>query len=304
MKNSLFQFVFFICFAFHGVGVLAAACCGGGVSVASLITTDDKAQVSALLSQSKVDTDVFSNGVWQKRKTQDETQVLRLEASQIFEDRFQYGLSVPLQNRQREANSSGAYSGLGDVSAQLGYEYLPDWDYNPLRPRGIGFLALTLPTGKSIYESSDGSGADSQGRGFWALGIGTVLTKFWGRYDASLVAELHKSFEKKVESAQFQGVVRPNLGESLGFNFGVSFKKFRGGLGLIFVHEESIAVQGSVNSDGSPQESATGSISVGYELADSMVTNISFSDQTLFGSPTNTTLSRAILVSFTKKWAR
>ncbi len=307
-RKSLFNFLLAeaVCFCcvFAPRLARAAACCGGGVSVASLITTDDKAQFAASLSQSRVDTDVFSNGVWQKRANGDVTQVLKIETALIFADRYQYGFAVPVQTRRREGTESATSSGFGDVSAQLGYEFLPDWDYNPWRPKGVGFVTLVLPTGKSIYESDQSGGSDTQGRGFLALGLGAAFSKFWGRYDASTALEIHKSFDKSVNSSQLQGVVRPGLGESLSFSAGVSFKDLRMGASLAYVNEEAISVRGSVNSDGSPQQYTTASLSGGYALSDGWAAGLVYSDQTLFGSPTNATLSKSVLASVTKKWAR
>lgn len=147
--------------------VMSAACCGGGFAIPSLITGDDKAQLTTSYSYSKIHTDVFSNGIWQRRNSTDASTVYKIEGAHIFADRYQAGFSLPIQTRNLDGAQGGSSTGLGDVSGQLGYEYLPDWNYSPWRPRGIGFISLTLPTGKSIYEST--TGLDSRGRGFFCF---------------------------------------------------------------------------------------------------------------------------------------
>lgn len=93
--------------------------------------------------------------------------------------RYQAGFSLPIQTREKAESQSSKSTGLGYTAIILGYEYLPDWDYNPWRPHGFGFMSLTFPAGRSIYEMDAVDGLDSRGRGFWAMGIKTVLTKSW-----------------------------------------------------------------------------------------------------------------------------
>ncbi|MGZ6487284.1 MAG: hypothetical protein ACXWQQ_12150 [Pseudobdellovibrio sp.] len=186
----LFSNLFFL----FSAQAFAASCCGGGFAVPSIITGDDKAQLTTSMSYSKIDTDVLANGEWYKRASNDTTQLYKMEFSHVFGDRFQVGATLPVQVHERDGAAGGTSSGLADVSAQLGYEFLPDWNYNPIRPKGVGFLAITLPTGKSIYESADG--LDSRGRGFLSIGAGAVFTKNWMTWDANSSVEIHHSFSK------------------------------------------------------------------------------------------------------------
>ncbi len=282
--------------------VKAAACCGGGFAMPSLITGDDKAQLTTSYSYSRIDTDVFGNGIWQKRTAEDVSHIYKIEAAHVFLDRFQAGFSLPVQTRQKDGAAGGTSTGLGDVAGQLGYEYLPDWNYNPWRPRGIGFISLTLPTGKSIYESVDG--LDSRGRGFFSLGIGTALTKTWTSWDASASFELHKSFDKVVSNSQMIGNIQPGIGTSVTFGAGFSVKDLRLGGALAWTYEDAIQVDSAISSKGDEQRFATGTLSASYLFADTWAGTFSYSDQTIFGDPSNTTLAKAFAVSIQKRWAR
>lgn len=234
MRNLSFAFIyFFSCIA------SAASCCGGGFAIPSLITGEDKAQLTSSMAYSKIDTDVLDTGIWRHRSNNDVSQILKIEAAKIFNDRYQYGISIPIQSRMTSGPQGGEASALGDIALQTGYEFLPDWDYNPWRPKGVGFISLTLPTGKSALESDNG-GLDTRGNGFWALGIGTSLSKTWNEWVTAGIA-----------------------------------KKF-----------------------------ATGTISGSYLFKDNWAGTFSYSDQTLFGDPLNTSLAKSAAIFVQKKWAR
>lgn len=65
-------------------------------------------------------------------------------------------------------------------------------------------MQLTLPTGKSRADSEVG-GLDSRGNGFWALGLGTLLTTTWAKFDSFASFEMHRFFGKEVSTSQFSG---------------------------------------------------------------------------------------------------
>lgn len=300
LKKLIFNFGFVLLF---GQSLHAASCCGGGFAVPSIITSDAKAQMTTTMSYSQIDTDVYSNGIWQKKNSLDSTQLYKIEASHIFADRFQVGASLPMQIRTRDGQDmGGTSSGLADVSAQLGYEYLPDWNYNPWRPKGVGFISLTLPTGKSVYESEDG--LDSHGRGFFALGIGTILTKAWLKWDASATLEIHRSFDKVISNSQMLGNVQPGFGNSFSLGGGYNIGDSRLGTSIAWVNEDAINVDGTNPSKGDAQQYATGAVSFSQMYDNLWAATLSYSDQTLFGDPTNTSLSKSLSLSIQKRWSR
>lgn len=310
-KNLQFSFIFLISLLATAQS-WAAACCGGGSAIPSILTSDDQRQISGSYSYSQVDTDVFTNGVWQKRSVDDVTKIYKLEAAQIFADRYQTGFSIPIQTREKSGQEGGTSSGLGDISLQIGYEYLPDWDYNPYRPKGIGFLTLTTPTGKSIDASSDGRGLDSSGRGFWSLGLGTVLTKSWvfgqQAIDCNSIFEIHRSFSRHAQQSEMSGELNPGYGGSFLFGSGYSFSNWRIGASVSWMHEDPIQFKPDsvivASSPGATQRNATGTLSTSYLFADLWSGTISYSDQTVFGDPTNSTLNKSFALVLQKRWAR
>lgn len=279
----------------------AAACCGGGFAAPSIIAGDDKAQLTTSYSFTEVAIDnVDSRGIWRKWDEHQQVQTFRIEGAHIISDRWQAGFTLPVVQRSRMDQN---YSGLGDVSMSLGYEYLPDWDYNPIRPKGIGYLQLTLPTGKSRAESEVG-GLDSRGNGFWAVGVGTLLTKALGRYDIFGSMEVHRSFSKSVTNSQVQGALEPGLGGNLGLGGGYNLTSIRIGGSVTWTYEEPIDIRGNISSNGLPERYATAVFSASYLASDEWAGTLSYSDQTLFGNPMNTSLGKTVAMVIQRRWGR
>ena len=301
MKLSLLsQFSFGLMFI-SASSALGAACCGGGLALPSLIVVEDQAQVTASYAFSEVAIDnVDSNGVWRTWDSHQQVQTLKFEAAHILSDRWQVGFVLPVVQRSRLNQNE---SGLGDAAVSLGYEYLPDWDYNPIRPKGIGFLQITLPTGKAKAESEIG-GLDSRGNGFFALGLGTVLTKVMGHYDVFSSFEIHRSLEKSVNNSQVQGSLRPGFGGNFGLGGGYNTQAWRWGSSITWSYEDPINIRGRTDLDGSIERYATGVLSMSYLAPDEWAGTLTYADQTLFGSPINTSLGRTGALQLQKKWGR
>lgn len=286
-----------------GSKLWAAACCGGGIAAAGLIPGDEGALLSTSFTHSQVVVEsVDSAGIWRTSDVRQEVETFRIEAARIFQDRWQAGLSVPMIQRSRAGVKS---SGVGDLATNLGYEYLPDWDYNPWRPRGLGYLQVILPTGRSRAESELG-GLDSRGNGFWSLGLGTLLTKAWGLWDGAISLELHQSFAKRVHTATFDGDVLPGRGGSFSIGAGHSFHGLRLGANLVWSYEDPINMKPAyaVEEPGSAERYATASVSASLDLGEEWSANLTVADQTLFGSPVNTSLGRSVALSLQRRWGR
>lgn len=281
------------------VSVLASACCGGAFSIPAVITGDDKAQVSTSFSHSRIHADVSPDGLWRKRKADDITEVFKIDAAHIFVDRWQAGFSLPIQSRTKEGR--GTSSGLSDIAMQVGYEYLPEWEYHPIRPKGVGFLTAIVPTGTSLEESlaTDG-GLSARGRGFWAVGAGTVLTKIHKAWDLSATFEAHHSFPKTSHG----NTLTPGLGSSAAFGIGWNTQWARIGGALAWTQEDPVKVSGDNISNGSLQRYATASVSASYIFPENWAGTVSYSDQTLFGNPSTTALSKGLVVLLQKRWNR
>ncbi|RYZ77761.1 MAG: hypothetical protein EOP05_00600 [Proteobacteria bacterium] len=225
---------------------LAAACCGGGVALPSIISWDDKAQLSMIYSVSSIVVDnVDTNGVWREWNEHPEVQTLRLEAAHLITDRLQAGIVAPFSQRSR-----------------------------------------------------------LRGNGFLALGVGSLFTKTFGSWDAFNTIEVHRSFRKKIQSSQFTGVASPGFGGSLAAGVGFNSKTLRLGGAITWVYEDPIKLESASASPGSLERYATGSLSLAYMPADEWSGILTYSDQTLFGAPVNTSLGRTAGLQIQRRWGR
>jgi hypothetical protein len=262
---------------------------------------DDRALVTSSYGYSQVHADVSTDQTWRKRQTTESFETFKLDAAQIFRDRWQAGVSLPVIRRAREENSE---AGLGDITTSLGYEALPDWDYHPYRPRGLVFLQVTAPTGTPVAEAESDYLLDARGRGFWAVGVGTFLTKSFGRYDVFTSADVHHSFSRSYENGQARGELNPGFGSHLTVGAGYNRDKWRWGASLTSSSEEPVEISGPNPSQGASQRDMTASLSSSVSLKENWAATLSYNDQTWFGSPSNTSLSRGVTVLLQKRWLR
>jgi len=165
-------------------------------------------------------------------------------------------------------------------------------------------LQLTLPTGRSINESQSVYQLDSRGRGFWALGVGTVLTKVLGRWDVFSNLDVHRSFNKSYSNAQSQGELQPGYGGNLALGGGYSFGSLRFGGSLTWIYEDPVHVRGTIHSRGAAQRYATATLSASYLFRREWAATLAYSDQTRFGDPSNTSLGRGAAIMIQKRWPR
>ena len=287
----------------YSVNAWAAACCGGGSASPSTISNDDFAQLSASFSYTNVVVDnVDSDGYWRRFDNHQTIKTYKLQGASLISDRWQVGFVLPVLTRDRLGDS---HTALGDIAGTVGYEILPDWDYHPFRPKGIVFLQVTLPSGISRYESSIGA-LDSTGNGFLAIGVGTLLTKTFNDFDGLILLEAHRSFSKDASTSIGEARIEPGFGGNFGVGAGYNLGDFRLGGVITWTVEDPVKLVGTDGTrfDGAVERYATGSITLSYMESEHYSGTLSYTDQTWFGNPTNTSLGRGIAIQIQRRWAR
>jgi hypothetical protein len=73
---------------------------------------------------------------------------------------------------------------------------------------------------------------------------------------------------------------------------------------LAWYYEDPINIESATPTQGSAQTYMAGTASASFRFSDEWAGSASYSDQTLFGNPNNATLSRSVLVSVQRRWAR
>lgn len=286
---------------------LAAACCGGGNGIPGIIIGDEKANLTAELSNLQIQTDVSQNSIWRDRKEMDATSTFRIQYTQIFKDRFQGGFSTSVVKRDRADQTS---TGLGDTSFHLGYEVLPEWSYSSWRPRAVSYIGLTTPTGRSIYEAEEALLLDARGKGFWSARAGTALSKVLRHWSFLSNVEVSRTFSKELDTASYKGTIEPQYSISVVFGGGYSFKNFNLQASLLHLYEDRLVFSGNAQENTSDAQVSTlsigGSTPIGTENSDGdlWILNAEYFDQRVFGQPKNTALTNGFTVSLRRVFSR
>lgn len=284
----------------------AAACCGGGSLLPSLITGDDRAQVSAVVSYDSVRSDAFPDGRVFPRDNDDTeiTQTLKLHGAYVFYERLQAGIEIPVVRRLRNVSGQDeTTSGLGDITATVGYEWLPERVYSAWQPRGFGFFRIMAPTGRSIYESQSPLNSDIFGKGFYQLAVGNLMMKTWGKWDAFLSAEWHWTLPRSFQTSGAGNVsFNSSWGASAQTGFGFNPDRFRIGLSLSPVYEAAQSTSGRLASAGASKVVWNSSAHFGVRWDSEWSSSITYTDQTLLGGATNNTLSRSVALLVQKRF--
>jgi len=283
--------------------VFAAACCGGGSAIPSLITTDDRSQFSSSLSVGEVVVDsVDGAGIWFKNLQHLQTRTMKFDYAYVLDNDIQFGVTIPFVTKTIRDQT---FSGLSDVQANLGYEYLPELDYNLYKPRAFVYSGIIFPTGQSKYTSSH-AGLDSRGRQLWGVTVGHVLSKIVGRYDFLQMIDLHHYFDQTLKSNQQANYqIKHEFGGQVNFGVGYSRLSHRLGLQLAWFYEGRFVVKNqSISDQGYIEKYGQFLVSYSYMLSDLSSMALSYADQTLIGEPQNTSLSRSLALQYTQRWTR
>lgn len=296
---KIFIFAAFSLFAHTS---FAASCCGGGFSIPGLILGDDKAQLTNTISSSRVSDEVMSSGKWLQRQDNNRANTFKFEGAARLNTSWQSGFSLPVVHK--EATSSSASSGIGDLSLYAGHESFPELHYSRWKPKGVSFIQLTMPTSPSIFDAEQGNSTSIRGRGFYTLGAGVALQKNWKIWDINFNTEVHRSFSRQISSPIYNGDVEliPGWGLSQNWGLGWNHRNLRLGSFISFLYEEPIEIQGSTNSRSALQRVYTLGFTSSYMLTDESAMTFSYSDQALIGTPSNSSLSKTINISYQHRW--
>jgi hypothetical protein len=305
-KTSVFLFCSATFFLSHLNCGWAAPCCSSNSAAPSIITGDDKAQVSFDLNGGYIVGDVSAHGpaIFRDDNNEEVESGMTINAAHLLTDRFQWGGSVPLRHRSHEQGSqSESASGFGDMRLNLAYEILPEWNYSVWIPRAYIFFQEVFPTGRSIYDSNNSIAVDAFGKGFFTSGLGMIFLKTYQSVDLSWLSSLQYSVPRKFHEIE----VSPGFGVQGAFGVGFSPRRsiFRLGFRWGPNYQQpkiSHSAMGEIKS--SYQLSWDTGFDVGMTLSRVSSITASYTDQTLMGPAKNTSLSRTAALSFQYRWER
>ena len=318
MLKTLLFFVLAALTGIYSQEVHAGACCGGGLSSASLITGDEQARVSLAFSARAALADASETGALAFRGNDglhEDQNLLLVDGSRLLSDRLQVGahFEAASQAIHFTGEPQEPSTGVGDFRVNAGYEFLPEYTYSEWKPRGFAWVGLVLPTGKSIHETFEPS--EALGEGFFTPTLGILFVKRWERWDAAASAEGRLSIGRKFEqelSPDFTSL--SILGTQLGLG-GLATVGYSPGAGdfRLGARIEPLWRSGrTVDVDGFESQTAERSmVSFGADFTwmfgpQSSLT-ASYTDQTFFGArglAQNSVLSRTVGVALSHRWDR
>lgn len=272
----------------------AASCCGSALAFPSIISGDEAGVMGVSTSAERQVHQVDSDGIWYRQPDPQTTQGLKFDAAKIFNDRWQIGASIPLRLPTENKSSNIRW---GDSSAILGYEFLPDWDYNPWRPKGIGFLKLGIP-----LQSRSSNSLQNIDRGQWSIGLGSLFTKNIESWDINLSLLLSEFFpvNRKYQSISYRQ--SSNQAYFVGIGGGYNTSGWRLGTSLDLQYENGFNT--SIAAKSASKRSISQAFSLSKLIDRNYLISMTYFDQNLWGRPSNVALNRGISLFFQKKWPR
>jgi hypothetical protein len=281
---------------FFSNAVEAAPCCAGSTALPSLITGDEKTLINASVAYGDVIGDAPASGrgipVFRDALSRREIRkTMNLGLATLVTDRWQIGVSIPIvQNDISTATTQEINTRLGDVSATIGFESLPEWEYSEWKPRIYTFAQWVAPTGRSIWDSQSRFATDVSGVGYHQLHLGAVAIKRWSDWDANVVMKAGRDL-----------------------SFGASLLNSSLGAGYSFADRWRVGASLETQYTSTQQMGIT-------ETAAKLVWNsgltvtclvgmdssliLGYMDQTLMGPAYNTTLARTANLSFQHRFER
>ncbi len=274
----------------------AAPCCAGSSAIPSMITGDEAGMVSLAFSVADVVGDAAGAGkglpVFRDEKSGKELrQNLSLNVASLISDRWQVGASIPLiQNSLSSSSMNETNIQMGDVSATLGFEAVPEWEYSEWRPRVYTFTQWVMPTGRSMNDSKTMLASDVSGLGVHQLHLGVAAIKRWNDWDLIAVTKIGK------ELSRGSSFLNASLGG--GYSFG---DVWRTGMNLETQYQSPMKIADSYTSQKLVWNTG---VTLTYLVGAQGSAILGYTDQTLFGPAINTTLARSFSFSYQQRFER
>jgi hypothetical protein len=245
------------------------------------------------------DVDTKRQSVFRNSKNKDTLTAMRMDLSYSWTSRYQTGISLKYQNRDRAFNGDTANnSGWSDVAISQAFQ-APNWR------RLWYFQSLNIPTANSNYNSQEKLAIDAHGTGTYQLSMGVFSVSNFKEWDVLLGPEVHYSFARNFERGGDRVAVSGAAGTGVlvGAGYIPWRSKMRYGVSLNPKYEGPKTVR--INDEPTKSESSLvwdSSINLTYTLSAEYSIGATYLDQTLFGPVQNTILVRSVSALFQARW--
>lgn len=296
-------FIIYILIIFS-LKVNASSCCGGGSSSSMIITSDNQKEFSfGIAHRSDIgQTNNSAQSTFNNDQIVDQKQTLSLSAGFLLKDYWQLALKTGIAKKTvHKSGLKETNQGLTEVEAQGTYEYLPEYNYHPYKPRGFIFVKVSIPTSKSIYDSESRILSDVRGSGLYSLTLGNFLFKKTNDFTFKLGLDLTHTFGGNFKSIQLKNYQKFSI--PLGISYVVPNSDFSVGATETFNYtlpKTTVALSSNGQNSKSSQEYYWDlNFFVNYSKERDSIWSISYSDSSIIGKSVNSPLYRSIALNYT-----
>lgn len=277
----------------------ASSCCGGGSSSSMIITGDNRAELSLGYSYRNDvgQTDTSGNAYFNNSAITDQKQTINLQAQYQVSEYTQ--LATKTSFVEKELNKSGlneSNMGLGDIDLQATYEYLPEFTYHPIKPRGFIYFKSTIPTSKSLYNSESSIKSDVRGTGLYSIGLGNFFIKKFDNWTIKFTSEWNHFFGRNYKDlalSDYDKLIIP-----IGVSHSFDNSDFTIGFTDSFSYQTSKTLSGMNNSTSASEYFWELNTFINYSLNRNQMFSLSYSDSTLIGKNINSPLYRSAALTY------
>ncbi len=280
--------------------LFASSCCGGGSSSSMIITGDNQSEYSLSYSQRNDigSTDSKGYSTLNNQSVLDQQSAYSFQFQHLFSDRLQAGIKTSFVEKQiRKQNRFENESGIGDIELQSSFEFLPEFTYSDYKPRGFVYLKGTIPNSNSLYNSNSAVFSDIRGSGLYTLSVGSFFIKHFSNLTLKAGSEVQHLFGKKFSGVNLDSYQKAYL--PLGFAYSNQSWPVTLGVNSTFNYQTAKTLTGSVNSKSNVEYFWELGTFLNWSINREETLGLSFSDSSLIGKNINSSLYRAVGLSYT-----
>ena len=297
-KIILFFFVIFLPLSTYG-----ASCCGGGSSSSAIITGDTQQELTLGYSYRNDIGQTDNNGLATLHNSSiiDQQFLYTFQLARMFFDRFQSSLKIGVTtkeiDKQKRAEKN---SGLQDIEVQSSYEFMPEYTYSPIKPRGFSYLKFAIPMSKSLYDSTSPVFSDVRGTGQFSVAPGLFFIKKLTALSLKSGVEYQYYLGKQYSEFKLDDYYKFIV--PFGISYPFSLYPVTLSATSTWNYQSPKKLNGSIQSRSASEYFWDLNISTSLHLANLTSFTLAYSDSTLIGKNINSPLYRIIGLSYNYGW--
>lgn len=278
----------------------ASSCCGGGSSSSLIILGDNRTEFGFGISKRSDFGQTNSTGYSYLNGNQitDLKNTINLEMKHSFADYWQTAIKLGIAEKHIIKNNlDEKHTGLADFETQLSFEYMPEFNYDLIRPRGFIYSKFTIPFSKSIYDSNSAIQSDVLGNGFYTYSLGTLFVKKINDFQLKLSLELIHYFNRSFQNIKISD--SNNFIIPVGISYAIPHSDFTIGASNSFNYSSSKKIKTEINTTTNTGRFIDTTLFINYSREGQSTYSLSYSDSSLIGESINSTLYRIVNLNYT-----